>query len=203
MVTPAGRSRAYIARLDRIAIAGRPEVSVSAAVVSADRYAAGRQVDGLIGQDLLAGSIYTIDYRASAITWHVAGDQLDGVRVPLTVTDNRVLVRLEQFHGDPTPLNLVPDSGSDGLVLFSRAQPKLRMTLLDVGILSSVTGSRLARRAQLEQLIVGDTRLDDPLAVIVDNDASDGLMGDGLLPLHAFATVTFNLAERYLIVTAN
>ena len=47
---------AYIVRLDGLAIDGRPGVNVSAAVMPSDRYAAGQQVDGLIGQDLLAGA---------------------------------------------------------------------------------------------------------------------------------------------------
>jgi hypothetical protein len=200
MVTPAGGDLAYVVRLSGFAIGEGPGVGIAAAVMSADRYAAGQQVDGLIGQDVLARSVYTIDYQHRAIVWHADGDALPGVRLPLSVRDNRVLVTLPQFDGDPHPLSLIPDTGTDGLVLFAQAQHRLRMTLLDVGMLSSVSGSRLVRRACVDGLVVGDALVRDPDAVLLDDVDSDRLMGDGLLPLHVFARVTFNVREQYLIV---
>jgi predicted aspartyl protease len=200
MVTPAGRDVAYIVRLEDLVVGARPVAGVSAAVMAADRYAAGQQVDGLIGQDVLASAVYTIDYQQRAVFWHGVDDVPAGVRLPLRVRDNRLLVSLAQRDGDQEPLSLIPDSGSDGLVLFAHAQDKLRMTLLDVGVLSSVSGSRLARRVQLEGLRVGSVRLSNPLAVVVESSEPLEMMGDGLLPLHVFSSVTFNVAEGYLIV---
>lgn len=200
MVTPAGRDDAYVVRLDRLAIGGRPEVNVTAAVMPADRYAGGRQVDGLIGQDVLASAIYTIDYDEGAIVWHTPVDVLHGVRLPLNVRNHRLLVNLPQYQGDPRPLSLIPDSGSDGLVLFAHAGDKLRFTSLDVGVLHGVAGTKLARRVQLDGLVVGETRLQNPFAVVVDSDESSDLMGDGLLPLHVFSRVTFDVAGGFLIV---
>jgi hypothetical protein len=200
MVTPAGRDFAYVVRLKDFAVAGRPGAAISAAVMPSDRYAAGQQVDGLIGQDVLAAVVYTIDYEQRAVRWHAPEDALPGRRLPLNIRNNRLLVSLEQHAGDATPLSLVPDSGSDTLVLFAHAQDKLRMTLLDIGMISSLSGSRLARRAQIEWLAVGNTRLNNPFAVIVESEEPIEMMGDGLLPLNVFARVTFNVAEGYLIV---
>src|SRR5215203_5969013 len=166
----------------------------------ADRYAAGQQVDGLIGQDLLAGLVYTIDYDDRAITWHGPGELVPGLRLPLSVRNNRLLVSLNQREGDASPLSLVPDTGSDALVLFAHAQRKLRLTLRDVGVLSSVSGSRLVRRVDVEKLVVGGVRLYNPPAVIIETHESVEMMGDGLLPLNVFSRVTFNVAEGYLIV---
>ena len=202
MVTPAGRASAYVVRLDGVSIGGRPGVRVDAAVMAADRYAAGQPVDGLIGQDVLSALVYTIDYERRVLVWHPPGESMPGVRLPLNVRDNRVLVRLAQHDGDPAPLTMIPDSGADGLVLFVRAKDRLRLTPIDIGVLSSMSGSRLASRVQLTDMIVGDTRLETPLAVLVDNEEPVELMGDGLLPLHVFSRVTFNVPERYLIVTA-
>jgi predicted aspartyl protease len=168
MVTPAGREFAYVVRLGDLAVDGRPGGTVSAAVMAADRYAAGQQVDGLIGQDVLAAIVYTIDYERRAVVWHAPGEALPGRRLPLAIRNNRLLVTLEQHAGDARPLALVPDSGSDTLVLFAHARDKLSMTLLDIGLLSSVSGSRLARRAQVTRLAVGNTRLNNPPAVGVD-----------------------------------
>ena len=202
MVTPAGRDEAYIVRLDEVAIGGQRSPGIAAAVMPAERYAAGQQVDGLIGQDVLATAIFTIDYRRRSVEWHAVGDVLPGARLPLEVRDNRVLVSLAQHEGDPNPLSLVPDTGSDALVLFPRAGAKLKMTPLEVGVLTGMAGTKLVHRVQLEGLRVGETRLENPLAVIVDSNEAADLMGDGLLPLHVFSRVTFNVAERYLIVAA-
>ena len=199
MVTPAGREEAYVVRLRGIAVGGRSGVDVNAAVIPADRYAAGQQVDGLIGQDVLASAFYTIDYRARALVWHAADDAVPGVRLPLLVRDNRVLVTLAQRDGDPSPLHLIPDSGSDGLVLFAHARDKLRITPLDIGVLSSLSAVRLVRRVEVAGLVIGSTRLEKPPAVILSGSEARE-MGDGLLPLHAFSRVTLNAGEGYLIV---
>ncbi len=199
MVTPADRYEAYVVQLRGIAIGGGAAVDVSAAVIPADRYAAGQQIDGLIGQDVLASAIYTIDYRARVLVWHTADETLPGVRLPLRVRDNRLLVSLPQRDGDPNPLQLVPDSGSDCLVLFSHARNKLRFTLFEVGVLSSMSAVRLVRRIEVEDLMIGGTRLHKPDAVIL-NRGDAGEMGDGLLPLHVFSRVTFNAAEEFVIL---
>ena len=200
VVTPAGRDDAYIVRLAGLAVAGRPGADVLAAVMPSDRYAAGQQVDGLIGQDLLAALVYTIDYDQRSIVWHRPDDTLPGRRLPLDLHNNRLLVSLDQRDGDSSPLRLVPDSGSDALVLFAHAQAKLRSTPRDVGVLSSLSGSRLVRRVEIDGLMVGSVRLRNPLAVIIDSAENVEMMGDGLLPLNVFSRVTFNVAERYLIV---
>src|SRR6185436_12278433 len=151
MVTPAGRDLAYVVRLDDLAVGPLPAIDVDAAVMTADRYAGGQRIDGLIGQDVLASAIYTIDYQQRVIVWHEPGDALPGRRLPLEVRDQRVLVVLPQRDGDRAPLSLVPDSGTDALVLFTHARDKLRMTLQDVDVLTSLSGVRLARRAQVDE----------------------------------------------------
>lgn len=200
MVTPSGRDEAWVVRLDRLAIGFRPEVTVDAAVMQADRYAAGQRVDGLIGQDVLSTAIFTIDYVQSAIRWHAPGEALLGERLALNVNRNRLLVNLPQYPGDPQPLSLIPDSGSDALVVFAHARDKVKFTSLDVGVLSGMSGTKLARRIQLEDLVVGQARLKNPLGVLIDSDAPPDLMGDGLLPLHNFSRVTFDVAGGFLIV---
>lgn len=202
VVTPAGRESAYIVRIEALAIANQPARRVDAAVLKADRHAGGLPVDGLIGQDVLSPLVYTIDYDARLIVWHSAKASMPGVRLPLTVRDNRVLVSLAQRDHDAAPLALIPDSGSDRLVLFAHVTDRLRMTPVDSGVLSSLAGSRSVRRVQLQEMVIGPARFERPLAVIVESEEPVDAMGDGLLPLHLFARVTFNVAERYLIVAA-
>lgn len=149
---------------------------------------------------MLSTLIYTIDYSQRIVIWHAPGDIVAGDRLPLNVRNNRVLVSLAQHDADTNPVWLVPDSGSDALVLFSHAKNKLALKLLDVGVLSSLSGTRLARRAELGNLVVGNARLNNPHAVVIDSDEPVEMMGDGLLPLNLFASVTFNVAAGYLIV---
>ena len=188
-------------RLAGLAVAGRPGIDVSAAVLPADRYAAGQRVDGLIGQDVLASVVYTIDYGQRAVRWHQPGDVLPGDRLPLQDPQQPAARQPRATRRrSRSDLHLVPDSGSDALVLFAHAQGKLRLTLQDVGVLSSVSGSRLVHRADVDRLVVGTARLRNPPALVIESDEPVEMMGDGLLPLHVFARVTFNVAEGYLIV---
>ena len=201
MVTPGGRGMAYVVNLPALTIDRGPAASVAAAVLDADRYAAGQPIDGLIGQDVLSAVASTIDYERRVIVWHASGETPPGMRLPLNVRDNRVLVSLAQRADDPRPLSFIPDSGSDSIVLFAHARDKVRLVRqLEVGTLSSVLGLRPARRVQFADLMVGAMRLDKPMAVLVDTGESAELMGDGLLPLHIFSRVTFNVSERYLVV---
>jgi predicted aspartyl protease len=200
MVTPAGRDLATVVSLNRIAIAGRPAGAVAAAVMRHDRYAAGEQVDGLIGQDVLSRVAYTIDYRERTLTWRMPDEQPPGLRLPMVIEDNRPLVILPQRDGDTSPLRLIPDSGADGLVLFPHAENKLALTPIDVGVLSGIAGSRPATRVSVDRLVIGTTLLRDTLAAIVDSGEPAETMGDGLLPLHVFSRVTVNAREGYLIL---
>lgn len=199
MVTPAGREAGYIVRLNALAIGERTAVSVEAAMAPADRYAAGQRVDGLIGQDILASAVYTIDYQHRVMVWHAPGDALPGDRIPLTVRENRVFVTVAQ-SGGAAPLTMIPDSGSDAVVLFTHAANRVPQTLLDRGTLSSLSGSTAAQRVEIDGLLIGRSRLVHPRTVVIDSVEPTGTMGDGLLPLHLFSSVTFNVPEGYLLV---
>jgi hypothetical protein len=58
----------------------------------------------------------------------------------------------------------------------------------------------LERVLNLRQLMVGATTLKDRAAAIVERSAPDAPDYDGLLPLHMFASVSFNSLGRYLAV---
>ena len=114
--------------------------------------------------------------------------------------DDRFLVELPQENG--RSVRFVPDSGTDVIVVFVR--PGRRMLQLDVvfnGAELRGVGSRSgARIGNLRQLMVGATTLKDRPAAIVERSAPDVPDYDGLLPLHMFASVSFNSFGRYLVV---
>jgi hypothetical protein len=161
------------------------------------------RIHGLIGQDVLAPRTYTIDYRRRRIFWNLDVSRSDpgATRLPLTLAGGRALVTLPQISRRGGSVQFVPDSGADGLVLFARRdQPSVDVTPLDIAGIRSLAGERLVRRVLVDALDVGDVRLNDQVALLVDGADAGGLLGDGLLPLHLFARVTFNGPAGYLVV---
>ena len=171
-------------------------------VLTGDELSRGTPIDGLIGQDVLAGLIYTIDYRRRRLIWHTAAEaDVAGTRLPLELHEGRFLVSLAQKSGACGALRLIPDSGTDGLVLFSRPGRALPdFALRGTAGLSTLSGARLVRSVVVDDLDVGDVRLRNQWAVILDRGEPHAALGDGLLPLHWFERVTFNGPGRYLIL---
>ena len=205
MVTPAGRARRPLVLLKRVSIGGSRSASVVG--MQLDEGDLGPAIDGLIGQDILATRIYTIDYTEAAIVWHTGADAgPSGHRLDVNLDGGRMLVSLPQrVESGAGPravaavLRLIPDSGADRLVLFSHAAlPSL--VAVDVGFLKSAAGTRAAQQVRVAGLDVGAIRLDDQEAALLESTVDDAALGDGLLPLHLFARVTINGPGRYLVI---
>jgi predicted aspartyl protease len=201
-----GQKDAVVAKIEQLAIGAVTASSVLATIAStrdlnpSDVAASGRNVQGVIGQDVLAPLRYTIDYPAHQIVWH------DGpVKVPRRATvfelephDDRFLIRLPQEH---RVLRLVPDTGTEALVLFQKdgvARPSLTLAGGPIG-LTGLGGTRAARPVRVPELRIGSTTLSNVVAVVVDSESASPL-ADGLLPLHIFARVTFSGPERQLFI---
>ena len=125
VITHAGRTIRPLASVSELTAGCVSAIGLRAIVVPAVDLEPGGRIDGLIGQDLLFGHVYTLDYERALLRCQPSGlDPANAVRVPLTVTDGRALVSLPQSRG---ALSLVPDSGADRLVLFTRAgRPRTR-----------------------------------------------------------------------------
>ena len=202
LLTPTGGRTELVVTLPSVALGGLAPTQVNAIISPRDDFAPGRRLDGLIGQDVLAPLVYTIDYVRRQIVWNAESeDESEGSRLPLEYADGRFVVALSQTPGDTAPLQFIPDSGSDGFVLFAKRSRQLpALTPLDVGMLSTLVGHTLVRRVLLDQLRVGSIVFRDQLAVIVQQRGPSVAFGDGLLPLHVFDRVTFNGPARYLVV---
>ena len=199
VISPAGSALRPIVAIDSLAI-GPIEVDVILPSVAPERsFDAKGQIKGLIGQDVLAGLRYTLDFTRRVIEWHDEAPQKRGTRLGLTFEHGRFLVTLPQGR---TTLRFVPDSGAGGVVLFD-ARCRRRLPSITTGEtveLSTGAGSQTASIVRIPALRIGGRTLRNIRAVAVGGDEPHPAAGDGLLPLHLFERVTFDGPSRTLIV---
>jgi predicted aspartyl protease len=200
--SPAGQREYIIVRVDRVAI-GPIGIAATATVLPVTELLVAGAIDGVLGQDVLAGLRYTIDYRQRLIVWEDSSSMPEvlrrGGKLPLTYRDGLPIVEIQ--HGDST-LRLVADSGAGGLVLFESAGRELPAMRADGGLvrLDSFQGSRTARSVVIDELRIGHSTFRDVPAVLVKASKSAAHRSDGLLPLHFFRRVTFDGPGRRLIL---
>jgi predicted aspartyl protease len=156
-------------------------------------------IDGLIGQDVLGGLRYTIDFKRRVVVWHDGTPAPHGVELTLSFDHGRFLVALPHEH---ETLRLVPDSGTGAIVLFEVAG-RMPLQVLETGQtveLASVNASGAARHVKIRELRVGSRRYRGVTAVVIPRPDHDPAEGDGLLPLHVFEQVTFDGPARRLFL---
>jgi predicted aspartyl protease len=201
VLTPAGAQVALVVKLQRIAVGSS---SVEGLMPSVVRLAQLRDaepgVEGVLGQDFLSLFDYTVDYRRKQLLW--TAEPADGdVRLPLVRAGDRRLVQLPG-DGRNGPALMVPDSGSEGLVIFERegrTAVRVDETSQPVGV-SGLAAQRLGRGGTVRELRVGTVTLRHQPAVVLPRDGSRAIEGDGLLPLHPFSAVSFNNSHAYIVV---
>jgi predicted aspartyl protease len=156
-------------------------------------------IDGLIGQDVLAGLRYTIDFKRRVIEWLDAAPAAGGISLRLAFERGRFLVDVPHEH---STVRLVPDSGVGAFVLFELAG-RLPLDVLETGQmveLATANSSTPARRVKIRELRLGARVIRNVAAVAVRRNNLDPGEGDGLLPLHLFERVTFDGPARLLIL---
>ncbi|MEZ5316754.1 MAG: aspartyl protease family protein [Vicinamibacterales bacterium] len=202
IITPGGAAVWPIVELPDLTI-GSVRVSSILATRLPDRQQAvlGPGVSGLLGQDLLSRFAYTLDYEASKLVWHDAGDRLPGARLALEPMQGRFVVLLPQEPRCRCSLRLVPDSGATGLVLYDGTTADWLHVREDVGTVrvASLVGRRAARAVVIPDLRVGQFRLWDLPAAWARRTGGDE-EGDGLLPLSMFRRVHINSRQHFMTV---
>ena len=201
LVTSAGSEMHGVVRLARVEVAGAQVDSLLASVIPAARLRAlGSGVRGLLGQDFLSAFNYTLDYRRRRLTWDEPGDVNCGDRsaVRLIPAEGRYVVHLPA-SGRTRALRLVPDTGAEAFVFFHAPGDAAPAAAIGHARLTGLAGDRAVRAAIAPRLAVGGVTLRDQPAVIVDRGNAEA---DGLLPLHAFASVSFNMRDGCMVVTA-
>jgi predicted aspartyl protease len=200
--SPAGEREYPVVRVDRLAL-GPISVGATPTVVPARDLALAGAIDGVLGQDVLAGLRYTIDYRHHFVVWEdgMSMSMSFGTEAELPLTFESGLPIIEIRQGDAT-LRLVADSGAGGLLLFESAGRELPAMRADGGVvrIDSFHGTRVARSVVIDELKIGPSTFHDMPAVLVKSANTPAYRSDGLLPLHIFGRVTFDGPGRRLIL---
>jgi len=197
--SPGGDRESLIVRVDRLAV-GPIVVAVEPTVVPAADLKKAGGIDGVVGQDVLSGLRYTIDYRNRQIAWgQAASTRGENSEVPLVFQDGLPVVELRQ---GATTLRLVADSGTSGLLIFESSGRSLPAMRHDGGLVrvDSFYGTRLARSVVIDEFRIGPSTFLDMPAVLLRPGDSPAFHTDGLLPLHIFGRVTFDGPGRRLIL---
>lgn len=193
VVGSAGSDMRFVVRLGSVAVDSARVDALLAAVVPAVRLSQlGRGVRGLLGQDFLSAFNYTLDYRRARLTWDEAltCDARGAVR--MIAAEGRFVLALEDQRG--APLRMVPDSGAEVAMLFRAPEARTG----PAAVVAALSGSgRLAQVTAIRTLRVGSVTLRDLRAYAVDREDEHA---DGLLPLHAFGSVSFAAGGGCLIV---
>ncbi|HET7745972.1 MAG TPA: aspartyl protease family protein [Vicinamibacteria bacterium] len=201
VTTAAGIQERPIARLEHMAIGSASREGLLPSVVSrADLRSMEPGIDGVVGQDFLAAFDYTLDYRRKRLRWSAAGDD-DRVRarLPLVQAGGRSLV---QVTAEQREVLMVPDSGTNEFVIFERDG----RTAVEVDeavqafAVSTLVAREFGRGGQLRDLRVGELTLRGRPAVVIAATGPRDVVGDGLLPLHHFSSVSFSNSGSYMLV---
>jgi predicted aspartyl protease len=197
-----GLAMRAIVRLDSVELGPSITTDVFASLVPDETLDPTGRITGVIGQDVLAGRCYTIDFANRRVIWHAqdGAPHADGTSVALQSVAGRFLVELLQRNA--STLRLIPDSGAEGLVLYQRDDRRLPALMLAPGRtrMSTLTSDADVQPIRVGELRVGSTNFVNLPGVLIDRRGEPAVDVDGLLPLHLFARVTFDGPGRRLIV---
>ncbi len=199
--TPAGVEMGRVVKVELISIGSTSAEGLMPSVVSLAKLRERESgVDGVIGQDFLKAFDYTVDYRRKRLRFTAEAED-PHVRLPLVRAGDRLLVQLRGNAGD-APLLMVPDSGTEGFVIFERnGRTAVRVDPVSqfVGV-SGLASQQVGRGALLRELQVGGVTLRNQAAVVIEREGARTVEGDGLMPLHQFSSVSFHNNEGFMVV---
>jgi hypothetical protein len=158
---------------------------------------------------------YTLDYRSQRLAWTAGESDAGEFRLPLISKGGRYLVQIGATGTGPHVL-LVPDSGASGFVAYERdGYTKLALaafagsatgrfgapgSAMEMTAVHSLAGGQQVRTMMLRELRLGSLVLKEQRVAVLVREREDDVEGDGLLPLHLFASVSFNAREQCLVL---
>lgn len=139
------------------------------------------KVDGILGQNFLAGQSYEINGRDGRVAFGTDLPHKRTTWLPLEWIEGRMAIRAESPGGGT--LRLVIDSGASHLLLW----PKAAIPMEDAGVAVATThaGDTTVRLARLPWLRVGSVRLSSLTTGVLPGAREE----DGLLPTNLFRRI--------------
>ena len=199
VATSVGEVAEEVVHVDRIELAGAVMEGLSASVVPARWLDPEGRVAAVIGQDLLASGLYTLDFAAGRLLRRSRLSDADlQAALPLDDERGRFVARVPHPRG---ALRLVPDSGAEALILYGATIDR-PFAAADRGPVwvETVSGRQEARLALVPRLPVGPVLLTNVRAAILPHRRADAATLDGLLPLTLFSRVTFDGPGHRLVL---
>lgn len=202
VLTLAGAETRLVVHVHHMSIGNATDDNLTPSVLStAELRAIEPGVDGILGQDFLSTLDYTVDYRRKRLRWTAGNHNDKRARLPLVRVADRLFVQLPG-SGRHAPVLMVPDSGSEGFIIFERKGRTPVVVDYTTEFVSVLVpgGQRVGRVAVMRELEVGAVTLRNQRVVVVTREGSSAVEGDGFMPLHQFSSVSFNNSEGYLVV---
>jgi hypothetical protein len=156
-------------------------------------------VEGIVGQDVLAGLRYTIDFSRRMVVWYGPGcshGREGRMTLALEPVGGRFLVRAD-WAG--RKIRLVPDSATEHLVVYESADAA---PAAHAGVLETLTSSVAATHRVVRDLRLEGTLL-PPVAALAIPRPEGRKDVDGLLPMRLFDRATFDGPALTLILETN
>jgi predicted aspartyl protease len=160
------------------------------------------RIEGIAGQNFLAHFNYLLDYRKNSVRIEQADEiqqALDGDRVPMDRSDNRMIVALEAQSVGRAKLRLLLDSGANTVVLLPAASHALNLSAQEGGVETTSSGKVGLHICRILALTVGSQQLHE-IAVALASTAPAEQIGDGLLPTALFRSLYVNNREGFVVL---
>jgi predicted aspartyl protease len=158
-------------------------------------------IEGIAGQNFLSHFNYLLDYRRHSVRVELADEirnNIQGDRVPLEVTENRMMVASQVQSRRRAKLRLLVDSGANAVVLIPAASQALNLPTQKGGFELTSSGRVGLRVGRVDGLTVGSQQFHD-LAVALPAAEPRERIGDGLLPTALFQAIYVNNREGFIV----
>jgi hypothetical protein len=158
------------------------------------------RIQGIVGQNFLSHFNYLIDYRNGSIRLEEGSeirDAIEGVRVPMELKGNMMIVEVEWRSAPSGQLHLTLDSGATSIMLMGDASKRLQIPIRENRSVLTLDGTVSVHAGVLHRLSVGSQEFRDIRAVLFPESVE--VFGDGLLPTKMFQSVYINNRESFVL----
>jgi hypothetical protein len=158
------------------------------------------RIQGVVGQNLLSHFNYLIDYRNCSIRLEEGNEirnAIEGVRVPMELKGNMMIVEAESRSAPSGQLRLALDSGATSVMLMGDAPKRLQIPIRENRSELTLGGTVSIHAGVLHRLSVGSEEFRDIRAVLFPESVE--AFGDGLLPTTLFQSLYINNRESFVL----